>query len=104
MRGRWNFAGYITIQGLNLTFKVVQKWWADQAPKESKHQKLKFTKSLPITQANKPLANVRIKSENPPKSLNIRNNDVKEWQARRESNPDLWYRKPLFYPLNYRPS
>ena len=30
-------------------------------------------------------------------------NDVKEWQARRESNPDLWYRKPLFYPLNYRP-
>ena len=28
---------------------------------------------------------------------------VKEWQARRESNPDLWYRKPLFYPLNYRP-
>ena len=27
----------------------------------------------------------------------------KEWQARRESNPDLWYRKPLFYPLNYRP-
>ena len=31
-------------------------------------------------------------------------NDVKEWQARRESNPDLWYRKPLFYPLNYRPS
>ena len=26
-----------------------------------------------------------------------------EWQARRESNPDLWYRKPLFYPLNYRP-
>lgn len=25
------------------------------------------------------------------------------WQARRESNPYLWYRKPLFYPLNYRP-
>ena len=38
VRGRWNFAGYITIQGLNLTFKVVQKWRADQARKESKDQ------------------------------------------------------------------
>lgn len=29
---------------------------------------------------------------------------VLSWQVRRESNPDLWYRKPLFYPLNYGPS
>jgi len=45
VRGRWNFAGYITIQGLNLTFKVVQKWWADQARKESKDQKLLSAKN-----------------------------------------------------------
>ncbi len=25
-----------------------------------------------------------------------------EWCTRRESNPDLWLRRPLFYPLNYR--
>ena len=27
---------------------------------------------------------------------------TRKWHSRRESNPDQRYRKPLFYPLNYR--